>query len=165
MKTARLLLTIVALGALTLGRSYAGQPSKPPAEQNLRQLHATHDRPASPEQAERKQSLSHNNGHASEKSSRQAPLKTPTQRASANELRPPGLKKAAPTAAHGGWTRNKIENHHEPAQGPGGGGTTAPWPGVSRHRSATTAALGGGRTSSAKNSTAALDGAAMRIKH
>ena len=143
MKTARLLLTIVALGALTLGRSYAGQPSKPPAEQNLRQLHATHDRPAS----------------------RQAPLKTPTQRASANELRPPGLKKAAPTAAHGGWTRNKIENHHEPAQGPGGGGTTAPWPGVSRHRSATTAALGGGRTSSAKNSTAALDGAAMRIKH
>jgi hypothetical protein len=169
MKTARFLFTIVGFGALTLGLSYAGEPSSHSSEQNPRENHTASARPAgrrqgNGDQMDRKPSLLHNNGHALERSSQAGPLHTQINRTLGNELHQPGLKKAA-TAATGGLMMNKIENHHQQlARLPVGGGTTAPWPGVVRSRSATLAAIGGLTASSAKNSAAALNGAAIKRK-
>jgi hypothetical protein len=159
MKTARFLFTMVGFGALTLGVGFAAEPSSPPSERVPRENHASSVRSVGPGHGSRDH-MERN----SARSSQPGPLHTQTKRALGNGLHQPGLKRAA-TAANGGWMMNKIEHHHEqPAKLPGGSGTTAPWPGVTRSRSAAAAVIGGLTASSAKNSAAALDGTAIRRK-
>jgi hypothetical protein len=159
MKTARILFIMVGVGTLTLGQGFAGEPSRQPSERALRENHATSVRPSGPRHGGEEQ-MEQN----SARSSQTVPNKTQSKSPLPNEFAQPMLKKA-PVAANGGWVMNKTGSHYEqPAKLPGNGGTIAPKPGVSRNRSATPAAIGGLTTSRAKNSTAALDGAAMKRK-
>jgi hypothetical protein len=159
MQTARFLFTIVGLGAFTLGRCLAAEPFTPPSERAPRENHPTGVRPADPVHGSRER---REPNFAS--SSQTGPVKPQSKRTPPHELPQPMLKKAA-TAAHGAWMMNKIQNHHEPAAKlPGNAGATAPGPGISRNRNATPAVLGGLTTASAKHSTAALDGAAVKRK-
>jgi hypothetical protein len=164
MNTARILFTIVGLGALTLGLCYAGESSKLPAEQGPHKSHATSVHPADRDQMDRKHSLSNSNGHGAERSGRTAPIYTQTKRASGNELHQPGLKKAA-TAANGGLMINRTGNQHgQPARLPGGSGAAASGTGVVRSRKAGAAGIGGITTSSARNSAAVLNGTGIKRK-
>jgi hypothetical protein len=168
MKTARFLLTIIASGSLALGLVYAGEPSSQSSERNPREKHATGVRPADPvhgnkDQMDRRSSKGNNDGRASGKSVQFGSMNTQTKHTSENELHQSGLKKAA--AANDGLMMNKTGNHRDPlARLPVGSGITAPLPGAVRGRSDTEAVLGGLAASSAKNSAAALNGAAIKRK-
>ncbi len=176
MKTARFLFTIVGSGALTLGLSYAGESSTQPTGQATYENHATSDRPA--DHARGKQvgptgEAKPTQGHIRDRPKQVAKSyegsggkrgdNTQTKRASANDLQQPGLKRAA-TATDAGLMMNKIENRREPLiKLPVIGGTTTPAPGVVRSRSTTAAVIGGLAASSARNSTAGING--TTIKH
>jgi hypothetical protein len=171
MKTARFLLVAIGFGALTLGRSFAGEPSRPHPEQEARDTHALGVRPAEPVpgsgvQANRTHSLSDGNGHVPERSSQARPLNILPKRASANEVHQPALKKT-PTAANQGLMMNKTANHHEqPAKLPAGSGMSLARSGVGHGQSIGATALDGRVliTSSAKYSAGPLDGAAIKRK-
>jgi hypothetical protein len=159
MKTARLLFTLVGLGAFTLVVDLTAEPSTEHSGRMPRENH-----PANVRSVDSAHGSSEQIKPNLARSSQPGPLHTQIKRTWGNEFHQSLLKKAA-TAANSGRMMNKIENHHEPlAKLPGYGGTTAPGPGPSRSRSTTLAVLGGLTTASAKNSMAALNGAAMKRK-
>ena len=95
---------------------------------------------------------------------RQRVNNTHTQRTSANDLPPPGLNKPA-TAAKDGLRLNTMgSQRQQPATLPVGSSTTAPLPGIVRGRGAAPATIGGLAASSARSSTAAINGAAIKPK-
>ncbi len=86
---------------------------------------------------------------------------THTQRTPANNLQRPGASKAA-TVPKAGSMINTVGNHREqPARLPVGSGATAPLPGVVRSQGTGTASVGGLAPSSAKSSTAGINGTGM----
>jgi hypothetical protein len=168
MKKARFLFTIVAFGALTPGLSYAGEPSKPPAEQDSHANHTNSVRPADrvagnqtrgkTDQTDGKHSNPKDDSHASKKIGLAGPIKTEPKHAPGDQLHQPGLKKPA-TAAKDGPMMNKTGNPHaQLAKPPLGNKAVAPRPGVVRIRNAAAAVIGRVRISGA------LDGATIR-KH
>lgn len=149
---------MIGFGAFTLGVGLAAEPSRQSSERMSRENHPTGVRSAGPVRGSREQ-MEPNFA----KSSPAGPIKAQSKRTPLHELAQPRLKKAA-SAANGGGMMNKMENHHEPlAKLPGIGGTKALGPGLNRSRSAAPAVLGG-LTTSGKNSTAALNGTAMKRK-
>jgi hypothetical protein len=143
MTTARFLFTMAGFGALTLGLSFADEPSRQPSGQG----------PSKDQVA---------NSHAAPRGQRVG--NTQAQSASANDLHQPGLNKPV-TAAKDGLMMNKTGNPRQPlAKSPLGTGTPVPLPGVVRGRGAATASIGGWAAASAKNSAAAINGTGMRPK-
>jgi hypothetical protein len=161
MKTTRYLFTIIAFGALALGRSYAVEPAGKPSGQDLRQHHAADRMNDSGAQAERKVFQLHNNGRAPARTSQAGPVHIQSMHTSANGLHQPGLKKTASAANYKSMMNKTGSEHQQLARLSIGGGTTALSPGVVRGRSASAADTGGLSPSSVKHSTAALDGAAV----
>jgi hypothetical protein len=157
MNAPRFFFTIIGSGALTLGVAFASEPSRHPAEKDLHQQHATSIRPAVRDQTDRKHSPLNNNGLV-------APMNTQNPRTSGNQVRQPALNRAA-TAANAGLMINRTDNHHpQPASLPGASAATAAWSGLVRNRGAVPAGIGGLTTTGARNSTTALDGAAVKTK-
>jgi hypothetical protein len=135
MKTARFLFTIAGFGALTLGLTFAGEPSRQPSGPAASENHTASDCPADP-----------------------------VKRTSANDLHQPGLNKAA-TPAKDGLIMNKTGNPREQlARLPLGTRPATPLPGVVRGRVAATASIGGLAASSAKTSAAVINGTGMKPK-
>ena len=180
MKTPRFLFTIIAFGSLTLGPSYADEPSKPPTGQVLRQKHSTSDRAADPahgnkrrdkiDQTDGEHSNPKDDSHTVKKIGQAGPIKTEPKRAAGGQLHQAALKKAA-IAAREGPVMNRTGNPHEQlAMLPAGKEAGAPPPGLGPSRRAAAAAalgkiLGVTRiTSNAKSSAGALDGAAIQRK-
>ena len=204
MKTTRFLFTIVGFGALTLGLSFAGEPSIQPSAPSPTENHATSDRPAdqaqgSPgrgksDQTDGTHSKSKDDSRASEQSSQAGPISkamathrpnqgrpkkganrqedpsgqrvndTQTKQPSVSNLHQPGLNQAA-TAARDGLRMNTIGSQRQPpARLPVVSATTAPLPCTVRGRGAASATIGGLAASSARSSTAAINGAAIKPK-
>jgi hypothetical protein len=152
MKTSCILFAIIGLGAFSLESVFAAEPSRPPPERAPRKFaDRAHGSPARIEPNFAKSGLV-------------APFKAQSKRASPRQLAQPAPKKPA-TAANGVRMMHKTENHRGPLTlSPRYGGTATLGPGLSHSRSATPASLGGLTTTSAKHSTAALDGAAVTRK-
>jgi hypothetical protein len=197
MKKARFLITIVGFGVLRLGRLGlvdAEEPSRPPAEQILRQNHptgallqeavksrplaeqvlhenhSTSDRSASPahgkiDPKEEKPSHPKEDSHAPRKIGQEGRIKTEPKRITGDQLRKPDLKKSA-TAANGGSMMNKTGKPHEQlAKLRVDKETGLAHPDDVRSRVTTGTVLGGARmASSAKNSVGVLGGACTSIK-
>jgi hypothetical protein len=194
MKTTRFLFTSAGFGVLTLGLSFAGEPSGPPprgpsegqaaskppagqAQGNPARDHrsypdGTHSKSKEDSQAgpTRKTMPAHRPGPnrpkqaaiGREEPGRQRADNPPAQRTPANGLPPPGLSKPA-TAAKDGLRLNPMGNQRQPpARLPVGSATTALLPGIVRGRGAAPATIGGLTASSARSSTAAINGAAMK---
>ncbi|HEV7924644.1 MAG TPA: hypothetical protein VGR14_04770 [Verrucomicrobiae bacterium] len=157
MKTKCFLFVMIGLGVLTPGVGLAAESSSPLSARVPRETHTTSARSADllrGNTVQMERSIA--------KSSQPGPIHTQTKHPTRNELHQHGPNKAA-TAANSGRMMNKTVNHFEPpAKSPIVGGTTALGPEMCRSRSANLAVLGGLNYASAKHSTAALDGAAMR---
>jgi hypothetical protein len=156
MKKACFLFTIVGLGTLTLGLSYADEPPKLPTEQVLSENPSTDDRSADPahstqargktEQKEGKPSTpkvdSHESkpkehSHASEKGKQAGPVRAQVKRPAEKESHQPELKRPA--------AKDKIlmgktgEPPGPRPKLPPGNEAVGPRPGVIRSRGATAA--------------------------
>jgi len=182
MKKSRFLFAIVGFGALTLGLSYADEPSRPPAEQVLRQNHPTSDPSAGPphgnqahgkiDQKEEKPSKpkedSHDSkpkddSHPSEKRRPAGPAKSLVKLPSEKESPQLELKKPVTGAKEGPWMSKTGKPHERLAKPPVGNEAIAPRPGVVRSRGATAALVGRVLiTSNAKYSAGPLEGAAIK---
>jgi len=109
---------------------------------------------------DRSKQVANNHGDAAEKRVDNHQNKPPA----VNDFHQPALNRPS-TVVKGGLVLNTIGNHREqPARLPPGGGTTALVPAVVPGRSATTAIIGGLAASSAKSSTAVIDGSGMKRK-
>lgn len=169
MKMARLFFTIIGSGALTLGMGSAGEPPSQPSEQDSHAKHPASVRPAdrvrgNGDQMDRRYSKSNSGRQTPDMRGPAGSFHTQSKSLPLHQLHQPELEGVA-TAANDGLMMNRMASHREPlAKLPAGTGTTAPWSGAVRGRGAATAVLGGAKASSAKNSTAALDGAAIKRK-
>jgi hypothetical protein len=169
MKKAHFLFMVISLGALTSSLSAAGEPPRLPSEQEGRDPHATiihpsERAPGGGNHVERPHSLLKGTGHMPEKSSQPGPLHIPPKSNQSTEFHAPALRQTA-AAAHQGLIKNKVENHVEPpAKPPLGSGNAPARAQVVHVRSAAPGTLGGPMASTAKTSTAVLDGAAFKRK-
>lgn len=173
MKTARFLITIMAIGSCALGLGHADEPSKPVPRED----HKTSDHPADSapgkqtpgktEATEAKPSQPKVESHAPGKSSPAGPLNTQAKSTLGNKLSPPALNKPSPAAKAGFTMVGSMVNKtaaHPPAKFPVGSGATAPLAAPVRGRSDTPVSLGGSTTSSAKSLAGTLNGTAMKRK-
>ena len=160
------LITAIGIGLLSAIPSFAGEPLKLRPEDDVGAKGAAGVRLAEP---------SHNRAvklaspHFSLNASVHVPAKSisppgQSSRSSANEIRLPASKKA-PAAASRGTTVNKMASHYEPPRKlPVSGATSPSLPGAAHSHSNVPAHVGGLMASSAKNSTASLNGASMKRK-
>jgi hypothetical protein len=138
MKTTHFLILVAGIGALTLGRSFADEPSR---------LGLEHGVGVQPNRA---RSLLNANGHVPERSGPAHP---------SNVIHQPAFRKAA-TAANHVLMMNKTANRREQPPGlPVGRGTVTALSGVIRRGNAGAASLGGQTASSVRQSAVSLKGA------
>jgi hypothetical protein len=161
MTTARLLIAVIGLGALTFGLRAAGDPPRQSSDQDAREPHSISVHPVQPRQggatqAIRPHSLFNGAGRVPEKINPAGPLHLQPKNAPNIQFHPQVLKKNS-TAAKPGWLMSKAANHYEPS-------SKLPVGGVMHGRSPATDALGGLTANTAKKSAAALDGSAMKRK-
>jgi hypothetical protein len=169
MKQARFLFTVIAIGAWTLGVSYADGPSRQPSEQAARQNPAASDRsahgsqaPGKIEQADGKPSKPKNDRQNSKEDGHAKDLKPkddsghskpkeegrvsekgrkagPVKSQGKKEPKQPEPKKAATAAKVGPMTNKTGKPREQPAKSPAGNEALAPRPGLVRTRGATAA--------------------------
>jgi hypothetical protein len=169
MKIVPLLFTLIGLGAITVGLSYANEPASQPSKRETHEYHAASDRSSGPEHGQKIQSNGKHSepkeiGRAAEKGIHAGALNMQGQQTQLNELHQAALGKAAP-AAKNGLIMNKLGNHNEQtAKLPPGKEFTVPTPVVVLGRSANTVSTGGLARSSIKNSSSLLDGGAIKRK-
>lgn len=169
MKSARFLVTIIGLGALTLATGFAGEPPNQTSKNNSQENPANLVRPAgrppgNEVQADQTQAKVKDKARSPEKISEPVPLNSRIKRPPANELHPPVLKKAATTANGGLAILKRTNRPAAPAKLPVGSGATAPTTVHVRGRSDAVAVLGGATASSANNSAAGVNGADLKHK-
>jgi hypothetical protein len=155
---------VFGVGVLSLGRSFAGESERDARDKHTTSVHTAQPAQNKAVQANRTHSLSDGNAHAVARSSPPNVSNLQPERAAPTKIHKPASK-SAPAAASHRTTVNKLASHHEqPAQLPVRSETGPAVSGIGRGRSTTAGSVGGLMASSAKSSTAALDGAAMKRK-
>jgi hypothetical protein len=168
MKTRRFLFVVLGFGALTLRLSFADEPAKAspqhdPHDKNTMPVHPAGPPRITGDRTDRKHFLLNAVGHDSNWNSQPRSVPGLTKRTTANGFRPPVLKKPA-TAANQPLLNKPATYSMPPARLLEGREIAAPFPHGVPGRAATAATLGGLTASSAKNSTAALNGTTLKRK-
>jgi hypothetical protein len=170
MKPARLLFMVISLGALTIGRSFAGETSKTSLQRDSEDKHSIHVEPAETTRGkegvltDRNHDLLKGTDHGVKRNGQASPSYSPAKRTTPDALHPPAFKKTAPTATQASTMNKKVQHHEQPAKLTAGRETAAQFPGLVHGRPVATAALGGSTAFGAKYPVLSLDGAAMKGK-